>query len=179
MRWQYIDGLVQDWSYHSIALSRRHVRGNVRNYKTGHCHAEYNVPALCASSYFEDLSHDTFAERTVPVRYLFRYHTVTIRLMHFTHHRNATQGLMIAYFGNTCVGSSYSMAHFLWLCHYQDCWCLFNTNKARVFHFSDRKKHLSYNKYHAIPCWRPVFWAYLVCVFHHDCCTNTWVRKAY
>ena len=38
--------LLTHWSYHSLALSRRHVRGNVRNYKTGHCHAECNVPAL-------------------------------------------------------------------------------------------------------------------------------------
>ena len=27
-------------------------------YKTGHCHAECNVPALWPPSYFEDLSHD-------------------------------------------------------------------------------------------------------------------------
>ena len=28
--------LLTHWSYHSLALSPRHVRGNVRNYKTGH-----------------------------------------------------------------------------------------------------------------------------------------------
>ena len=50
--------LLTHWSYRSLVLTRRHVRGNVRNYKTGHCHAECNVPALWPPSYFEDFSHD-------------------------------------------------------------------------------------------------------------------------
>ena len=50
--------LLTYWSYRSLALSRRHVRGNVRNYKTWHCHAECNVPALWPPSIFEDFSHD-------------------------------------------------------------------------------------------------------------------------
>ena len=50
--------LLTHWSYRSLALTRRHVHGNVRNYKTGHCHAECNVPALWPPSYFKDLSHN-------------------------------------------------------------------------------------------------------------------------
>ena len=42
----------------SLVLSRRHVRGSVRNCKTGQCHVDYNVPALWPPSYFEDLAHD-------------------------------------------------------------------------------------------------------------------------
>ena len=50
--------LLTHWSYHILALTRRHVRGNVRIYKTGHCHAQCNVPALWPPSYFENFSHD-------------------------------------------------------------------------------------------------------------------------
>ena len=50
--------MLTHWSYRSLALTCRHVRGNVRNYKTGHCHAECNVPALWPPLYFEDFSHD-------------------------------------------------------------------------------------------------------------------------
>ena len=46
--------LLTHWSYRCLALSRRHVRENVKDYKTGHCHAECNVPALWPPSYFED-----------------------------------------------------------------------------------------------------------------------------
>ena len=34
------------WSYSSLILSHRHVRGNVRNLKTGHCQVKCNVPTL-------------------------------------------------------------------------------------------------------------------------------------
>ena len=40
------------------AISRQHVLENVRNYKTGHYHAECNVPALWPPSWFEDLTQD-------------------------------------------------------------------------------------------------------------------------
>ena len=46
--------LLTHWSYRCLALSRRHVRENVKDYKTGHCHAECNVPVLWPPSYFED-----------------------------------------------------------------------------------------------------------------------------
>ena len=63
LRYQYIDGLVQDCS-NSIANALELPQSCTKpsactwKFKTGHCHAECNVPALWPPSYFEDLLHD-------------------------------------------------------------------------------------------------------------------------